>query len=391
MYCMNCGAELGGGSALCAQCKQGQGQAGAGLQGSPSWMSAGEPLSPRAPQVQTRDDIGNVTFWGLFGAFFAVAYIASSTDALSGDIAGHVGYALGSMAVVPLVVALVAKFSGRAWRRAFVITAAICTFITLVNATTWVARGPAASAKQEQDLHAAATELQSTMHGMPSNQEAVTSTGGQPRPLNPGEAASGRLGLSGTDTVALQDFLQSIQPVVASYAAREKEDLAKMNALHIERILRPTELVTAGGVANGRAMMQQYMAIIEAEYRGYQDYVVAMRERINQLKEPLRTHIMAGYAASELQMSPAMKNYMSVERDLNATAESLFDLAEANIGRSRAVNNTIYLPPDALERYKVLISQLQAQAHAEGEARTQVLRLKSDAMSKIDDFTNMTQ
>lgn len=353
-------------------------------------MSAAEPLSPKAPQAQTRGDIGYVTFWALFGAFFVIVYVVSGKGARNTDIADYVGYVLGSMAVIPLVVALVAKLSRLAWRRAFVITAAICTFIALTNAT-WTNRGPPASASQEQDLHAAATELQSTMHGMPGNQEAVASTGGQPRPLAPGEVGNGRLGLSSADSIALRDFIKSVQPVAASYGAREKEDATKMSALHLERVLRPTELVTAAGVANGRATMQQYMAIVEAEYQSYQDYVAWMQERINQLNEPLRSNIMPGYTASKARMDPAMKRYVSVERNIHATAESLFDLAETNIGRSRAVNNAIYFPPDALDRYKALIGQLRAQAHEEDEARTQLLRLKSDAISKMDNFTNMTR
>ncbi|GLQ46525.1 hypothetical protein GCM10007862_15760 [Dyella lipolytica] len=193
-----------------------------------------------------------------------------------------------------------------------------------------------------------------------------------------------------TEDQATARIFNAMAANISAYQAHVQELQKETRELPVTTILTPTSLTSSEGIQNGRNVVAQYGQLLDQLEQSYTDYISNSDKIIATAPEHLQANIMSGYTSSIARSKEVVGNYLTIERQIMVTITSILDLAQANLGQSRASNGQIYLPNDALATYQQLLRQLQSQAQDEGRAVVAMREMHQEGQQKFDKMRSMT-
>ncbi|GLQ87899.1 hypothetical protein [Dyella flagellata] len=310
------------------------------------------------------DKGGTPLFLVWFSALFVLNLALSRFSFAKFDLATGIGYALG-IALVALIIAGIRRiFTANAFGKAYLISMAILTVLYFGGGL--LKSVEVANSRQQAFQHladvasATAASSSSARSTVPTNQTYVEANGDA---------------LTNTVNQLSANLSQYNQHIIA--LKKQKE------ALDLEAVLAPRNLVSTAGIQNGRDTIASYGRLLDDYESSFNDYENKVMQIVSTAPSASREHITAGVQQRLAQARDAVSGFVGVERQLIATINDILDLAQANVGTSHAKGNVIYLPKPALLQYQRDIAVLRTEAAQEQQASERLAQIRSTAISEL--------
>lgn len=384
MVCESCGQPLTNGTKFCGLCGAASAPSFAFDGGLPLVDGPVGPPQAHASVVASSGDVPVVAF--LIGMLvYAVVVFAIYRRVVHDDWAMALGWTIGGAFLWPAVgVGIARLFGARRWRRNLLIWVPIVAVLAFFGA--WPRHHVSYSAADVQSIHDAVSELHAVADEnkqLAAGQKAAMTE--MPNRLDQLAAAP-----HGPVPPALASIIHQEAALLRAFGERSAAHGAQLDALHIETVLAPASLAHASSIDEGRDRLHQASAIEHAVFQDYRETMDSIQSLLNTLPEEARASAIAGFRASRPRGDAAMTRLMHVEEQIYARGEDMLDLGEANLGKSYARNNTIYLPHDALPRYNELIHDIRELAQEETQAQKDLAALQQEGLRDIESVENFS-
>jgi len=223
---------------------------------------------------------------------------------------------------------------------------------------------------QSQDLQAAIENLKTAAAGAPSTAKARTV----------------RIPLPENDIERSEDAnIAIINDVADAHRSRFREYqqlAAQMNAVQVQGVLAPQNLLTAEGISASRAKIATYAQLqhqLVSLSIAEKSQVRAILDNSSASSQAIKDRIWAGFNETYGPQLERMQALDSVRQDTVRTVGGLLDLAQANLGRLQEKDGKLLFPDVAsLQLYQRDMALLNQQAGREEQimaaVRTQSLQ-----------------
>lgn len=374
MQCRGCGQEFQGAAAYCPRCEMKQLlESTSPPTANPSPGSAPSPpdfdrLPYRPKRHSQRESVtdhgGTGRFLAWFGAMFLINLALSRFSFEKFDLPKGIGYALGVALLALILAGLRRIFTPNAFGKAYLISMAIMTVLNLAAGLDRYA--DVAKSRQQAFQH-----LSDVANGSASPSSAASTVPASQTYVEPqGDA------LTHTINQLSANLGQYNQHVLALKQQKE--------ALDLVNVLAPGNLVSTAGIHKGRDTIAAYGRLLDDYESSFNDYESKVMQIIATAPSASREHMSAGFQQRLAQAREAVAGFLGIERQLIATINGILDLAQANVGASRAQGNVIYLPKAALLQYQHEMATLREEAVQEQQATERLTQIRRVAISEIN-------
>jgi hypothetical protein len=182
---------------------------------------------------------------------------------------------------------------------------------------------------------------------------------------------------------ALTDVINQVTTTLGQYNQRVAELNGEQQMLGLETVLAPQNLVTRTGVQHGRQILTSYGRILGQYKTSFDNYADKIQKIFESAPSASRQRLMPAFQQHVTETRGAINAFISVERQISTEISSVLDIAQANLGTSRAQGSTLYLPAHALLQYRQHLTSLRALVRQEDVAAQQMQQLRRMAISQM--------
>ena len=184
---------------------------------------------------------------------------------------------------------------------------------------------------------------------------------------------------------------KDVLPAILSHAfanAREiqRQYYRELAEMHLERTLSPGEITTKQGLANGRATLRRFEALLERHKAAQAAWAVSVRKDVD--AAPLtggeRSEFFTGFDRSQETTGRLLEEFYAVEGDLIAAIGGLLTFMEGRLGTAVAVGNQInFVAAADVAAYNRLIGEIQRLAQVENEVLQRMFQNQERGVAKL--------
>lgn len=271
-------------------------------------------------------------------------------------------FALGSASAPFLMGAAIAGFlrlfNVRRFRFTMTVAVAVIMAVNILGSVSQQAN----SAARREDMHDAVAQMRDIANGKTT------------QPL----ASTGPLG----------QLMPKLQALVTAERQQQMQHQAAQQALTIETVLAPESLLDKAHIADGRDRLTRSLAEDRASIKDYAAFQQSVRALFEDLPPAERAGALAGFDEKMPPLEAAMDRYLHVEEDFHIAANTVLNIAEANIGRiglNKATGNLV-MPHDVAVPYNEQIHKIQAIAKEEASAMADLRNLQAAGQADMNDM-----
>lgn len=374
MICRGCEQDFQGNAAYCPRCEMKQ------LMDSTS--PSPSPMAPRTSgkdfdqlyytpkRLSQREQASSENKTPLFGLWFSTLLITSAAISRISfgkfDIFYGIGYTIGLLGFALIIAGIRRIFTRKGFGKAFLISWAVVAVLSLAGSLMPSRNDQVAHSRQQALKHLAdvasgvAPSSSSTSSAAPANQAYLEPDGD-----------------------ALTNVVNQLTANLSRYNRHITELNNQQQALGLESVLAPRNLVTRAGIQHGRETIAAYGRLLDDYQSSFSDYENNVMQIIATAPPASRERMTAGFQQNLSHTRGAVSNFIGVEHQLMTTITAVLDLAQANLGASRAQGNVIYLPQHALLEYQHDIATLHTEAAQEADASEQLANIRRVAISQL--------
>jgi hypothetical protein len=387
MICRGCGETFPGMAAYCLRCETKQLADAAVAAPTPAPARSMAPKSPELdfdalyrrsdgfqPRSRSRStpQKGNpALFLGWFAALAIASAWLSQLQLPTPDIAMHAGYVVGGMFAALILAGIGRIFASGRFGKIYLVT---WSLVVALNGVTAVLQAsgivPALDANALKAQQDAIRQLVATAQGTAAPAPSTSTPVAINRPFVEPEAD------------ALTDVINQVNAALGLYNQHIFELNSQQQALGLDQVLAPQNLVTRAGIQHGRTIVAAYGKILDDYQVTYDAYVEKVQQIFAAGPPASRARLLPAFQQHVAESRDAIATFVSVERQMSANVSAVLNIAQANLGVSQARGNVIYLPQHALLEYRQHIASLQALSYQEQAASERLQQMRRMAITQ---------
>ncbi|MGO1072510.1 hypothetical protein [Lysobacter sp. CA199] len=223
-------------------------------------------------------------------------------------------------------------------------------------------------------------------------QQRIKNGGSTRGPSGPAPGAATELAPARSEAEMLRGLNVILREVGQKSHYRQAQLESQMNALKIETVLEPHNLIGAAAIGTGRDTAARYTALLDrsaaVSLESNDELVRRVRSLTSEL--PAGKRALTQFESNTEQRMGLEKRLIANQRQMMGLVGQMLDFAESRLGRIQLEQDSlVFRSQNDLEAYNRLVTQIQSAAAEETRITQQQQAMLQQAMTKVDQLKRL--